>query len=235
METCDYLDCPCTMFTNPDTYQFEEQEEWKGVIKEVCMWPRLHQDATVALGKGSYMDVIIGMVKPAEWRTRAGTQASKEWLDMNVQGVVEKVGERGINLVKFLFEGLKEKVYEKEEITYIENCRRILDIKSHVRKIKEHGAVKISGLQLKTFREVVVFFEPDIDNRVDPDELRVQWRLYNSVLERLLGIKSMGLINMSSIDILRALIDPKKELFRYLVNTKVYIFMHFLPVVLRMF
>ena len=130
---------------------------------------------------------------------------------------------------------MKEKVYEKEEITYIENCRRILDIKSHVRKIKEHGAVKISGLQLKTFREVVVFFEPDIDNRVDPDELRVQWRLYNSVLERLLGIKSMGLINMSSIDILRALIDPKKELFRYLVNTKVYIFMHFLPVVLRMF
>ena len=40
---------------------------------------------------------------------------------MNVMGVVEKVGERANNLVEFMYEGLKEKVYEKEEVTYIEN------------------------------------------------------------------------------------------------------------------
>ena len=112
-------------------------------------------------------------------------------------------------MVKFLYEGLKEKVYEKEEITYIENCRKILDLNSHVKKVKVHGAVKISGLQLKTFREVAVYFEPDIDTRVDPDELRIQWRLYNSVLE------GLTVDNMSSIDILKNLIDPKKELYRY--------------------
>ena len=69
----------------------------------------------------------------------------QQWLDMNVMGVVQKVGDRANNLVKFLYEGLKEKVYEKEEVTYIENCRRILDLRSHVKKIKEHGTVKISG------------------------------------------------------------------------------------------
>jgi hypothetical protein len=44
-----------------------------------------------------------------------------QWLDMNVMGVVEKVGERANNVVKLMYEGLKEKVYEKEEVTYIEN------------------------------------------------------------------------------------------------------------------
>ena len=222
MDTCDYLDCPCTMFTNPDTFQLEEQEEWKGVVFEVCKWPRLHQAAAVALGKGTYMDVNIGMVKPTEWRTRAGQPANKQWLDMNV-------------MVKFLYEGLKEKVYEKEEVTYIENCRRILYLRSHVKKNKEHGAVKISGLQLRTFREVALYFEPDIDTRVDADELRVQWRLYNSVLEGLVVNKSMGLDSMSSIDILRNLIDPKKELYRYLDQSKVIITIQFLLVALRIF
>jgi hypothetical protein len=39
-----------------------------------------------------------------------------------------------------------------------------------VKKIKEHGAaVKISGLQLRTFREVALYFEPDIDTHVDAE------------------------------------------------------------------
>ena len=33
-------------------------------------------------------------------------------------------------------------------------------------------------IYLKTFGEVAIFFEPDIDTRVDPDELRIQWRAY---------------------------------------------------------
>ena len=104
-----------------------------------------------------------------------------------------------------------------------------------MKKIKEHGAVKISGLQLRTFREVALYFEPDIDTRVDADELRVQWRLYNSVLEGLVVNKSMGLDSMSSIDIIRNLMDPKKELFRYLDQSKVIITIQFLLVALRIF
>ena len=96
------------------------------------------------------------MVKPTEWRTRAGRQAQQDWLDTNVQGVVEKVESIGNCLVNSLLDGLKERVYDKEEVTYIENCRRVLDIQSqsHVKKFQEHGAVKISGLHLKSFREV---------------------------------------------------------------------------------
>ena len=39
-------------------------------------------------------------------------------------------------MVKFLYEGLKEKIYEKEEVTYIENCR------SHVRKSRSMGQLR---------------------------------------------------------------------------------------------
>ena len=165
-DTCDYLDCPCTMYTNPESSKIEEDEEWKGIVSEVCKWPRLHKDAAIAIEKGTYMDVNIGIVKPTEWRTRAGRQAHQDWLDTNVQGIIEKVKNRGINLLNFLIDGLQEKVYEKNEITYIENCRRILDIQSHVRKIQENGAVMIAR-----FRNVAVFLESNIDVRADSEEL----------------------------------------------------------------
>ena len=116
--------------------------------------------------------------------------------------------------MNFLLEGLKERVYDKDEVSYIENCRRILDIKCHANKIKEQGSVRISGLQFKTFKEVAVFFEPNIDTCLDPDELRIQWRAYNSALERTVMDKKMGLANMTNIDILRNLINPKMELYR---------------------
>ena len=80
-----------------------------------------------------------------------------------------------------------------------------------MKKIKEHGAVKISGLQLRTFREVALYFEPDIDTCVDYYELRVQWRLYNSVLEGLVVNKSMGLDSMSSIEILRNSLTQRRS------------------------
>ena len=67
-------------------------------------------------------------------------------------------------------------MYDKSKVEHIEKSRKILDIKSHVEKVKEHGAVKIAGLHLKTFKDVAVFFEPEINSRIDPDELRVQWR-----------------------------------------------------------
>ena len=74
--------------------------------------------------------------------------------------------------------------------------------------------MRIAGLQMKTFRE------PNIDTHVDPDELRIQWRSYNRVLEKLVMDEKVELINMRSIDILKNLINPKMELYRYTVESK---------------
>ena len=43
---------------------------------------------------------------------------------------------------------------------------KLLLIKSHIRKVQEHGEVKLSGLHLKSF------FESENDVQVDPDEMR---------------------------------------------------------------
>ena len=47
--------------------------------------------------------------------------------------------------------------------------------------------------------------------RIDPDELRVQWRSYNFILEKMINDKVIDQ-NSTSIDILRNLINPKMEL-----------------------
>ena len=59
---------------------------------------------------------------------------------------------------------------------------------------------------MKSLREVAVFFEPENSVQVDPDEMRAQWGLYN----------------MSSLDILRIFIDPKKKLYRYCAMASIY-------------
>ena len=55
-----------------------------------------------------------------------------QWLDMYVKGLLEKVYQRGSDLIKFLKCGLKDKVYEKSEVEYIEISRTILDMQSWV-------------------------------------------------------------------------------------------------------
>ena len=78
------------------------------------------------------------------------------------------------------------------------------------------------GPKYQDFTWRAVSFEPYINERVDPDEQRTQWRLYNKVLEDLLMNKAMGLITMSSHNILRSLIDPKKELYMYFASERSY-------------
>ena len=62
IDTCDYLDCPCTMFTNPESSKIEEDEEWKGIVIEVCKWPRLHKDAAIAVEKGPIWMLILELL-----------------------------------------------------------------------------------------------------------------------------------------------------------------------------
>jgi hypothetical protein len=220
-KTSFYLDCACSLFTDPDSFMVVEEEEWKGISNDVCLWPRLHQDIKDSLSKGTYRDMPLGMVREEEWRTRSGTRTNLQWLNVDVQTLVKKVVSRGEDLVDFLDKGLKEKVYDDKEVVYIEHSRKILNIAGHAKKVNEHGAVRISGLQFQTFRAAAVFFEPELDNRVDPSDLRLQWRSYNKVLEKM-GEQKMGEQNnnhtMTSLDYLKKLVDPKNKLCRCNIN-----------------
>ena len=206
LKTISLENCPCLLIDSEDVF-------WRGVTEEVCLWPRLHEDVRNALELGTYRGINLGLMRQEEWRTRGGSQVNLQWLDMDVEGVVVKVQQRMEQLVMFLREGLEEKVYTKTEVKYIENCRKLLDLKSHSAKVHHHGAVRISGLHYKSFRSAALFLEPNMDTRIDPDELRIQWRSYNEVLEGMTKLEEQN-----SLEILSTLVDPKKNLCRGIEN-----------------
>ena len=124
--------------------------------------------------------------------------------------MVRKVEQRGQELVAFIETGLREKVYTDVDVISVENCRKLLDVRNQALRLKEHGSVKISSLHYKTFRDTSLFFEPELDKRLDPDDMRLQWKLFNEVLEEVITIH----INLSSLDILKLLLNPKKGKFK---------------------
>ena len=148
------------------------------------------------------------MVRQEEYGTRAGSGTNLKWLEEDVEGVASNVEARIVALVKFLSHGLREEVYISYEVIQIEHSRTLLNLKSHKESIIEHGAARISGLHYKQVQTAALFFEPDLDTRVEPDDLRLQWRAFNEVLE---GMESQA--EESSIYILGKLVDPKAELY----------------------
>ena len=144
VETTLYLSCPSLLVDTEDII-------WRGVVEEVCLWPRLHEDVRMALELGTYRDINLGMVRQEEYRTRAGSQTNLQWLEVDVEGVVSKVQARMVTLVKFLRQGLSERVYTSSEVIQIEHSRKLLNLKSHKESIIEHGAARISGLHYKQF------------------------------------------------------------------------------------
>ena len=181
MKCLAYENCPCLLVDRKD-------EDWKDVQVEDCLWPKFHQDVNIALDSGLYQNLNMGMVGMEQYRSRAGTKVNRERLKVGVEEVVRKVEQRGQELVAFIERGLREKVYTDVDVISVENCRKFLDVRNQALRLKEHGSVKISSLHYKTFRDTSLFFEPELDKRLDPDDMRLQWKLFNEVLEDLITI-----------------------------------------------
>ena len=184
--------------------------EYKKGTEEECLWPRFHQDAMKACQAGTYQGLNMGMVRAEDYRTRAGSKVNSDWLQVNVEGVLEKVEQRGRELISFLVKGLREKVYTNTDVILVENCRKILDVRGQALKVREHGPVRISSLHFKNFRDTALFFEPQLTTRLDLADLRLQWSQYNKVLEKLYSKQA----DMSSLKLIKLLIDPSEQYFR---------------------
>jgi hypothetical protein len=72
--------------------------------------------------------------------------------------------------------------------------------------VQEHGAVRISSLHYKSFREAALHLEPNLDERLDPEDLRTQFFRFNQVLEEKIDK------DMQSLDVVRKLIDPNQKI-----------------------
>ena len=87
-------------------------------------------------------------------------------MQVDLEEVVNKVEKRSNELVAFIEEGLRDRVYTKADENLVENSRRLLDLRGLALKVKEHGSVHITSLQYKPFHEAAVFFEPEIELRL---------------------------------------------------------------------
>ena len=204
LNSLQYDNCPCEILDLTDKVD-------KELVEEVCLWPRLHQDIRAALEQGAYRGLNLGMVVEEAYRTRAGTRLNLDWLEVDLQEVVNKVLKRATELVTFVEGRLREKVYTNTEVIRVENCRRLLDLQSQTEKVVQHGWLSISSLHFKTFQNAAVFFEPKLDLRLDETDLRLQYRQFNKVLEEEAGRAKQS---STSLNILKLLLDPKEEKFK---------------------
>ena len=194
VDTVKLDDCPCTMSVKGKPYH----------------WPSLHTDTREVLEKGSYRTVVLGQLSTDPTKTRAGAGVAREWLGEDRKSTAEKVYRRAGEVVTFLFDGLKEKVYSDADIVIINHARKLLSISSDMVKIKTNGAVSASTLTWKSFKSAASFFEPSVLDRVPEEEMMVQYREYCRRLEQL--SEAEGAMKLTSKEILSKLLKPKEEL-----------------------
>ncbi len=103
------------------------------------------------LGKGSYRAVVLGHLTTDHTRTRAGAAVGRQWLEEDRQSTVE-VSKRACEVVTFLVEGLRDKVYRNVDVIMINHSRRLLGVSSDMVRIKTSGAVAVSTLTWRSFR-----------------------------------------------------------------------------------
>ena len=75
----DPVDCPCSVFACTSTSEVCEimgvdgkEEEVKGIIEDVCSWPKLHKDLREFHAKSTYKNVVVGALREDGSKTREG-------------------------------------------------------------------------------------------------------------------------------------------------------------------
>ena len=162
--------------------------------------------------KGTYMDTQMGMIRQEERVTRAGDELNNAWLNVDLDKVIEKVIKRSKTMSSFLSKGLSERVYSNDEIILISNCRRLLDLRSVMNQVAERVHINVSSITLKSFTAAAISLEHNLETRLEENELRTQFRLFNAKLEEM--AREKGSYKLDSLKILGKFLDPKFELYR---------------------
>ena len=126
MKCIDHADCPITSSN-----------------EKKCLWPRYHNDLSVAEEKGEYMGIKIDHINTGNVRqTRLQSSAG----ELTIADGISLVRERLRTLTWRLNHDLSEDVFDNEVKETIEYIRTICDLKTLLVNIQEKGAV-VLGLE----------------------------------------------------------------------------------------
>ena len=194
MTSVEVAKCPCS----------KEKEE------EVCLWPVLHRDIKELQEKSMYRGVLIGCLAEEGSKTRVGTEQTKRVALLDLEKVVETVTKRAVSVVSFLCNGLSTNVYSNNDIIYLDNIRRLLDLKLLIAAIEQSSAASVSSNRYRSWLDAAKFVEPDLFARITADELRMQYREF----VRRLGQLATTLSTKDNTEIFGLFLDPNLNHFK---------------------
>jgi hypothetical protein len=199
--------CPCSFFFDYEEDVYLEDEDWgtlKDMVMEVCDWPVLHGDICELKMRGTYRGVIVGCMEDEGSKTRAGVEQTTRVMVLDLGKVIKTVNERAGIVTTFLHNGLSNDVYSNTDVIYLDNIRRLLDLKKIVKSIDQYGAASVSSNQYRSWLDAAKFLENDLFARISANELRLQYRDFMSKL----GELAPNVINMDNTEIFALFLNP---------------------------
>ena len=129
---------------------------------------------------------------------------------LDLEKVVDTVTKRAVSVVSFLFDGLSTNVYSNNDVIYLDNIRRLLDLKSLIKAIEQSSAASVSSNRYRSWLDAAKFVEPDLFARTTADELRIQYREFM----RRLGQLAPTLTGKENTEIFGLFLDPNLSHFK---------------------
>lgn len=121
--------------------QKEQETVKESTSEEKCLWPNLHKCIKEVRNEKQFRGVPIPNLEPDPLRpgTRQGSEMLSQDKNQRTDLLVKNICDIAKSLVKYLHDGL-EKIYTEEDIKKIKNIREVLDLKSLMDKVIQHGA-----------------------------------------------------------------------------------------------
>jgi hypothetical protein len=200
-------DCACSILYDYSNGVYAEGEE--ETASEVCEWKVLHGDIRELKESSTYRGVVIGCLVEDGSKTRVGRKLNKSNQLIDFDKVIKTVTERAASTARFLLDGLSANVYSETEATIIENIRRLLDLRTLSNIVQLHGPATVSSSRYRSFVDAARFLakakDQDLFNKVNADELRIQYRTFVDRLSKLqLGDKG-------NTEIFSLFLDPRRD------------------------
>ena len=196
-----------------DTLELEKCPCSPCLSQGCCLWPTYHTDLREVMSTGKYLHIPMGQLLPDSTRTRAGGDASAENSLVNVPKVVETSKSRALNVVDFIYGGLKKKVYTKDDRLLIKHSRTLTDMGSLLTMTANAGAAQAASLLWPSWRESIKFIDQG-RLKINMDEYRLQQRELCRKLELLSSER--GANELSNLEILGRFFSSKGELSKHM-------------------
>ena len=184
----DMKDCPCSPHRLSSNKESTYTQAQKMEALNQCKWPKLHGDIASLKETGKIHHIIQGQLVADPVRdTRIGKSKRSAQKLLNEENIISTIVTRAEKLSGHIASKLKVKVYRKEDLQVIQNCRILLGATDLMTSISvqgdQGGHATVSNLTWKRFKESAINVDPSITERIKVEDFKGEYRRYCRRLE----------------------------------------------------